>query len=300
MNLSIGNAPCSWGVEFAGDPRNPPWSKVLDDAREAGYNGIELGPLGFMPEDPALLGDALKQRDLTLIGGVLFRPLHDPAKWDSVKDAAIRTCRVLAAHGSDKLVLIDSIAPERAAAAGRSDEAPRLRGADFNAFLDRIKTVAKIGTEEFGLKVSLHAHVAGYVEFEDELDLVMENIDKSLLGLCLDTGHSVYAGFDPVSVFKRYSNRVSYLHFKDVDLSIRDRVVRERIGFYEACASGVFCRLGRGAVDFSGLRVAIEEKDFNGWATVEQDCDPADAGSALGFAKQNLIYLKSVGLVGER
>ena len=66
MQLSIGNAPCSWGVEFAGDPRNPPWTQVLDEARAAGYNGIELGPLGYMPEDPAVLGPALQARGLTL------------------------------------------------------------------------------------------------------------------------------------------------------------------------------------------------------------------------------------------
>ena len=91
--IRIGNAPCSWGVEFADDPRNPSWRKVLSDCSAAGYKGIELGPVGFMPEDPAILADGLAENDLTLIGGVVFRPFHDPAKWDEVKDAAIRTCR---------------------------------------------------------------------------------------------------------------------------------------------------------------------------------------------------------------
>ena len=53
-----------------------------------------------MPEDPAILGDALSARDLTLIGGVVFRPFHDGSKWDEVKDAVIRTCRSLTAHGA--------------------------------------------------------------------------------------------------------------------------------------------------------------------------------------------------------
>ena len=70
MTIRIGNAPCSWGVEFADDPRNPAWQSVLDDCRKAGYTGIELGPVGFLPEDPAKLADALAARELTLIGGV--------------------------------------------------------------------------------------------------------------------------------------------------------------------------------------------------------------------------------------
>ena len=84
MGINIGNAPCSWGVEFAGDPRNPDWRTVLRDCAQAGYRGIELGPVGFMPEDPGLLGDALAGEGLTLIGGVVFRPFHDPAAWDVV------------------------------------------------------------------------------------------------------------------------------------------------------------------------------------------------------------------------
>ena len=62
MTIRIGNAPCSWGVEFADDPRNPPWRQVLTDCAAAGYKGIELGPIGFMPEDPAILGEALARQ----------------------------------------------------------------------------------------------------------------------------------------------------------------------------------------------------------------------------------------------
>ncbi|MDP5360558.1 MAG: myo-inositol catabolism protein, partial [Paracoccaceae bacterium] len=72
MTIRIGNAPCSWGVEFANDPRNPGWRDVLRENAEAGYKGIELGPVGFMPEDPAILADALAEFDLELIGGVVF------------------------------------------------------------------------------------------------------------------------------------------------------------------------------------------------------------------------------------
>jgi inosose dehydratase len=296
MQLSIGNAPCSWGVEFADDPRNPPWTRVLDEAQAAGYTGIELGPLGFMPEDPAILGPALAERDLTLIGGVLFRPLHDPAQWPQVQDAALRTCRALAAHHARRLVLIDSISPRRAPTAGRSDEAERLSGADRDGLLDRIRSVARMGVEQFGLQVTMHAHAAGFVEFEDELEDVLDAIEPQLLGVCLDTGHSEYAGFDPVAFYRRHSERVSYLHFKDVDPAVRRRAIEQRTGFYDACAAGLFCNLGDGVVDFGGLKAALVESGFSGWATVEQDRDPSGARSTLADARANLEYLKKGGL----
>ena len=296
MHLSIGNAPCSWGVEFADDPRNPPWTHVLDEAQAAGYTGIELGPLGYMPEDPAILGPALAARELTLIGGVLFRPFHDPAQWPQVQDAALRTCRALSAHHANRLVLIDSISQRRAPTAGRSAEAERLRGAERLGFLDRIESVARIGAEEFGLEVTMHAHAAGFVEFEDELESVLDAIDSKLLGVCLDTGHCEYAGFDPVAFYRRHSQRVSYLHFKDIDPIIRRRAIDERIGFYDACAAGLFCNLGDGIVDFRGLKAALVAAGFSGWATVEQDRDPTGARSTLADATANLAYLKTSGL----
>ncbi len=296
MKLSIGNAPCSWGVEFADDPRNPPWQRVLDEAKAAGYQGIELGPVGFMPEDPAVLGDALAARGLSLIGGVVFRPFHDPGKWPEVEDATHRTCKALTAHGASRLVLIDSIAPARAATAGRGAEAERLAGGDRDAFLGRLRSAAKMGTEEFGLDVTIHAHAAGYVEFEDEVEQVMDAIDPSLLGICLDTGHSVYAGTDPTAFYRRHGKRVRYLHFKDVDPGVRQRVIAERIGFYEACAAGLFCVLGRGAVNFDGFRTALEAGGYDGWATVEQDCDPLGATSPVDDAAANLAYLRNAKL----
>jgi inosose dehydratase len=296
MQLSIGNAPCSWGVEFADDPRNPPWTRVLDEAQAAGYRGIELGPLGFMPEDPAILGPALAQRGLTLIGGVLFRPFHDPAEWDKVQDAAVRTCRALSAHGAQHMVLIDSISPRRAPTAGRGGEAERLRGSERKGFLERLRTVSKMATEEYGLTVSMHAHAAGFVEFEDELEDVLDSIEPKVLRVCLDSGHSVYAGFDPVKFFKSHADRISYLHFKDVNPTVLRRAIDNRTGFYDACAAGVFCNLGEGVVDFLALKSAINESKFSGWGTVEQDRDPKGARSTLADASANLKFLKSVGL----
>ncbi|HKD47400.1 MAG TPA: TIM barrel protein [Rhizomicrobium sp.] len=298
MNLLVGNAPCSWGVEFPDDPRNPAWTRVLDDAKDAGYSGIELGPLGYMPEDPDILGPALAARGLTLTGGVLYRPFHDPSKWDDVRSAAVRTCRTLQAHDAKRMVLIDAISPRRAPTAGRSAEAERLTGAERQGLLQRLTEVARMGLEEFGLQVTIHAHAGGFVEFEDELEDVLESIAPEILGVCLDTGHSEYAGFDPVAFYRRHGKRITYLHFKDIDPVVRKQVIAKRTGFYEACAAGLFCKLGDGVVDFPGLRQVLTDFEFTGWATVEQDRDPAGTRSTLADAKANLAYLRRIGLAG--
>ena len=292
--IRIGNAPCSWGVEFADDPRNPSWRRVLSDCAAAGYKGIELGPIGFMPEDPAILGAALAENDLTLIGGVVFRPFHDPSAWDEVWDAAQRTCRALVAHGAQHLVLIDSISPRRAPTAGRAGEAEQMDAAEWQAFTDRIRAVAQLGVDH-GLTVGIHAHAAGFIDFEPELERLLAETDEALLKICFDTGHHSYAGFDPVAFMKRHIGRISYMHFKDIDPVVKARAVANRTGFYDACGQGIFCNLGKGDVDYAAVRDLLVGAGFEGWCTVEQDCDPAGATSPVDDARANRDYLSSIG-----
>lgn len=295
MTIRIGNAPCSWGVEFASDPRNPPWREVLRDCAAAGYTGIELGPVGYMPEDPAELADALAEHELELIGGVVFRAFHDPLSWDDVLDGAVRTCTALSAHGAEHLVLIDSISARRAPTAGRVAEAEQMDPAEWRAFRDRLATVARMGTEEYGLTVGIHAHAAGFMDFEPELERLLDEVDERILRICFDTGHHSYAGFDPVAFMRRHIDRISYLHFKDIDPAIKARVIENRTGFYDACGQGIFCTLGDGDVDFRSVRKLLLDSGFEGWCTVEQDCDPTLDIDPLKDARTNRHYLASIG-----
>lgn len=295
MTIRIGNAPCSWGIEFASDPAYPKWQSVLQQCADAGYKGIELGPIGYMPEEPEILRQELLKNDLEIIGGVVFRAFHDPDMWDDVMDASKRTCEALVAHGAQHLVLIDSISPRRAPTAGRADEAEQMDKSEWTAYRDRIATVAKMGAEEYGLTVGIHAHAAGFMDFEPELDRLLNEVDESILKICFDTGHHSYAGFDPVAFMKRNMSRISYMHFKDIDPVVKANVVENRTDFYKACGQGIFCNLGEGDVDFPAVRQLLLDHGFEGWCTVEQDCDPSLPGTPLEDARANREYLQSIG-----
>ncbi|MEM6889044.1 MAG: TIM barrel protein [Pseudomonadota bacterium] len=296
MSIEIGNAPCSWGVEFANDPRNPPWREVLKENAKAGYTGIELGPVGFMPEDPIELAEALNEHGQVLIGGVVFRPFHDPKAWDDVLDGAVRTCKALKAHGAQHLVLIDSISPRRAPTAGRASAAAQMDVDEWAAFRNRLAYVARLGAEDYGLKVGMHAHAAGFMDFEPELERLLDEVDESILKICLDTGHHSYAGFDPVAFMEHHIERISYMHFKDIDPKVKARVIEKGTDFYDACGQGIFCNLGDGDVDFPRVRQILLKNNFDGWCTVEQDCDPTlpDTDS-LRDATVNRAFLQSIG-----
>lgn len=295
MSIRIGNAPCSWGVEFADDPRNPAWQTVLQECSAAGYTGIELGPIGYMPEDPAMLADALAEHNLELIGGVVFRPFHDADQWDDVLDGAKRTCEALVAHGASHFVLIDSISPRRAPTAGRAAEAAQMDTVEWNAYRDRIATVAKMGTEEYGLTAEIHPHAGGFMDFEPEVERLLEEVDSDLLKICIDTGHCTYAGFDPVAFMQRHTDRITYVHFKNTDARVKADAIANRTGFYDACGQGIFCNLSDGEVNFHDVRQLLLDSNYSGWCTIEQDCDPTLDPDPIGDAKLNREYLQSIG-----
>jgi inosose dehydratase len=241
------------------------------------------------------LSEALAEHGLDLIGGVVFRPFHDPAAWEDVWDGALRTCKALVAHGAQHLVLIDSISPRRAPTAGRAEAAEAMEAGEWATFRDRITRVARLGAEDYGLTVGIHAHAAGFIDFEPELERLLDEVDENLLKICFDTGHHSYAGYDPVAFVRRYIDRISYLHFKDIDPRVKANVISKGTGFYEACGQGIFCNLGRGDVDFPALRKILLDSGYEGWCTVEQDCDPTLDVRPLDDARANRAYLASIG-----
>jgi inosose dehydratase len=293
MQVRMSAAPGTWGIESPGDPANQPWSLVLSEIADVGFDGTELGPLGYLPERPGCLRQELAERSLRLAAGFVMEPFHEAARQVRILDVARRTSAILRDAGGELLVLIGSLVPERAGCAGRTAEASRLDDRRWRDMVRLIEEVAAVGRDE-ELEVVFHPHVGTYVEFADELARLMDDVDDAV-GLCVDTGHAAYAGVDPVVLLRAYGERVRHLHVKDVRRDVLGRCHADRRGFADAVAAGVFCPLGSGVVDFTAVRNALDELGYRGWATLEQDRLPGDARASLD-ARTSLEHLRRVGI----
>lgn len=291
MGIRIATAPGSWGVEPPAGAADPPWQLVLDEIALTGFDGVELGPLGYLPEDPDRLTEALRDRGLELAGGFVMEPFHRAQARERWLDVARRTCRVLAGAGARRVVLIGSLEPERAVTAGRPDAAPRLDARGRRALYAAVRAAADLAGE-LGLRAAFHPHAGTFVEFGDEIEGLLADTD---VDLCVDTGHAAYAGLDPAALLREHAARVSHLHVKDVRAD-RLALARSRaLTFPQAVAAGVFCPLGEGAVDFGAVRAALADAGYDGWATFEQDRLAGDP-RARPDAEASLHHLRRLGI----
>lgn len=82
---------------------------------------------------------------------------------------------------------------------------------------------------------------------------------------------------------------------KDIDAAVFDAVLAKRIRFFEACGEGVMCPIGRGVLDYDGIRQTLTDIGYQGYITVEQERDPRNKGSVLDDVKASRDFLRAVG-----
>jgi inosose dehydratase len=271
MTIALATGPVTWGVDFADAPGNPPWHQVLDEIAASRLDALELGPVGYLPEDPGALREALTSRGLQAVGSFVFEDLLDPA----VVTTAERAARAIRAAGGAVLVIID-----------RPGGDP-LDDAGWTAMAAQVTRIAEVATDH-GLEPVVHHHGGTRIESEEEIDRLMARTE---VALCVDTGHAAYAGVAPETLIARYGSRVRHLHLKDVD----GAVLARRLGFWDAIEAGVFCPLGAGVVDFGAVFAALGDAGYAGYATIEQDRVPG-AGSPLDDLGASLDALAAQGV----
>ncbi len=169
-----------------------------------------------------------------------------------------------------------------------------LSATEWKTFAQGVEKIARAVKAETGLRLVFHHHCGGYVETPYEVDLLLQLTDPSLVGLCLDTGHYQFAGGNPLNFLKKQGKRVWHMHYKDCDPGIAEQSRKEQWDYITSVGKGVFCELGKGAVDFPSIKKELENQSFEGWIVVEQDVLPG-MGKPKDSAKRNREYLKSIG-----
>jgi inosose dehydratase len=291
----IGQAPDSWGVWNPEDRLQPPASQYLKEVSEAGYHWTELGPYGYLGVDAHELHDKLVSHDLEVTGGTVFVSLHTgPAAldddWQRISEIAHLTQEVGGAH----VVVLPGMWQRRSD--GSVEGHRSLDAVEWGYLLANHNELGKRLRDEFGLSQEFHPHAETAVGSPSEVMRLLENTDPDYLSLCFDTGHYAYYLGDSLAFVRRFSDRIGYLHVKQIDPAILPDVHKCDLSFAEAVARGIVVEAPTGKPDVAEIITLVAKRHPGIFAVIEQDMYPLPSFDVpLPIARRTLDYLLHCG-----
>jgi inosose dehydratase len=243
---------------------------ILDEMARLGYRGSQLG--STFPRGAAL-GDALAARGMRIAEVYACLECTTDGPVPGALDSGRAKLAELHAAGGDVLVAALPLSPDRVGHGGRaaSPGVPRMTGPGVER-LARLLEVLGREARDGSHFLAFHNHVGTFFETPDELDGLLAASDPDLVAICLDVGHYLLGGGDPVTALRRYGERVRHVHLKDVDPSVAASMrAGEVAGFLDGLRRRVFTEIGQGLLDVHGVLEALDERDYAGWLVVEHD-----------------------------
>lgn len=251
------------------------WTTLSEEHSRKYLQFVPQAPMKFSTDTDllrryAVLSEAQSELGIRLSSLYVNATFTNPLVWPYERDTLVTILRVLKGFGSPILVLGGG--PSEAIDGPHEPQ-------DYKNFC---RALEEIGSRslDLGIQTVFHPHIETFVERRDQLDRVMDEIDASVVGLCIDPAHFVLNHSDPVDALKVYASAVRYMHFKDTNVSPglkRSERYRE------------FCALGAGVVDFPALVDALLDNDYAGIALIELDLPEKSAEES---AVQSIRYIR--------
>jgi len=297
--LVVANAPVSYGafeLTVGIMPDVPDGDTVLDEVAGAGYAGIDLGPVGYLGSADDLAA-GLARRGLALAGGFFELPFSDHARMPGALTGLGSLLDVFDSVGAKnglkpRPTLADSGSDLRRSRPGQAahDRSLGLDAEGWRRFAEGVEMAITVCGER-GYMPTFHHETGTLVEAPWEIERLLE---ETSVGLCLDTGHLLVGGGDPVRAIRDWRERINHLHLKDARRSVVEAIVRESAPVSEIWRRKAFCRLGAGDLDVDAVLDPIRGS-YSGFIVVEQDVLPERNGTAAADQRANREYLAARG-----
>ncbi|CUU35605.1 MAG: sugar phosphate isomerase/epimerase [Armatimonadetes bacterium] len=217
--------------------------------------------------------EALKRTRQLGLEWVEAFPMHFPyfaprEQWASMKEMVARTQTQVVAYG------VVGFGADEKAARGVFEfaKAMGIKVITADPEPESFRYLARL-CEEFRIPIAIHNH--GPNTRYDTIRSVVEAMrgQPDWIGACIDTGHYLRSGEDPVEAVRRFGKRVYGVHLKDV----KNRTQ--------------FTVLGKGDLDTVGFLRALKQIDFKYCLALEYEENPKDP---IPDIQACLDYLKSV------
>lgn len=285
----VGLVPIQWPAP------SPSTDDFLAEIRRIGFDGIQLGDQ--VDEESPSLPNLLHHHQIRVAEVYAALQCSPSGPDPGALEAGRSRLETLKALRGDTLVAALDGTPDRDRIAGRAGAPNGVELTDsgwrrLGEVLDQLAGEAV----EAGLHLSFHPHAGTYVETPTETHRLLAETDPSSVGLCIDTGHWIVGGGDPVAAIDHHAERITHVHLKDVSsMELNALTSGATAGLEEAVAARIFCPLGSGELDLAGVLTALDGVGYDGWLMLEQDSSwepPAESSAisrrVLAWAQRHL------------
>jgi inosose dehydratase len=225
-----------------------------------GLRATELGPAGYLPAEPDRLQAILEAHDLRLVAAFVPLVLHEAGAGRASLAEIDSMAGTLAELGAEFVVVAPVVDLEWSPRVTLTERQWRRLCDGLSATADR----AVVN----GVTAALHPHAGSLVETAAEVERVLARSD---IGICLDTGHFIIGGLDPVEFARAVGERVVHVHLKDVDAQLARRVGAGELTMAEAVRRGLCVPLGDGDAGIADVFRLLDARGYDGWLVLEQD-----------------------------
>ena len=286
MKINLGIAPIAWSnddmPELGGDT---PIEQCLEEAKMAGFSGIELG--GKFPRNSGIIKFLLNKYQLRMPGGwygALIRERSIEEEWIAMQEHI----NLLKLINADVFVFADVSGSIQSDVNRPLTSRPILKDNEWKDYGKKISELSN-RLDDIGIPISYHEHMGTVIQTEEDVDrLLNETNDKTFL--LYDTGHLLFAQADYYKVLKNYITRINHVHCKDIRKNILENSLKNDLSFRESFLDGVFTVPGDGCIDYEPLFKILYENNYEKWLIIEAEQDPKKA-NPLEYAKIGYNYL---------
>lgn len=292
-NIKYACAPIAWTNDDMPDlGKENTFEQCISEMALAGYQGTEIG--NKYPKDPDELKSYLEIRSLE-VASAWFSSLFTSEPYEVTEKAFIQHRDFLHAMGAKVIVVAEqgnSIQGRKATPLFKNK--PVFTPEEWEKVISGLEKIGELANE-VGMSVVYHHHMGTGIQTTEEINYLMEHTDPNKVSLLFDTGHLVFSGENPVEIYKKYSDRIKHIHFKDIRQHVTNEVKEKNESFLTAVRKGAFTVPGDGVIDFAPIADLIKAANYSGWIVVEAEQDPAVA-NPYKYALAAKAYMNTLNL----
>ena len=280
----IALSPACWGVSDV-----PGWGhqldveRVLAEAAQLGEGAVEAGPPGFLPDRSVEAKPVLKRHGLRLVAGAADAILHHYDIRGPELALIDGQASWLAALGAETLVL--SAVPPRSSSAAHGIVLSNMGWAHLLHAIGSVEHVCS----KHKLRLAVQPRYGSMIQGPSDIERLLVGTEA---GVCLDVGHLLLSGADPLEVLELASGRIQHVHLSDIDSNLALRVREYGFDYAEAVSEDLFKPLGTGDAGVDRVVEGLRRSKYRGWYTLDQPTRlAADTDQPIAAIKLSLEYL---------